>query len=347
MVRLRLRNRRPASDAVVEPASPDHDDLAPDLPPTTADRDRGSAGDTSAAAPAAGDAPEARAAVATAEEPAEEAAEEPAEEPPEEPAEEPDGASGPTPHEVAPVTGRPARRRLRDATPLLLLRAAHPTQALLTALGLAAAAGLQGRPTREVGAVLATVLVGQAVLGWHNDLVDRDRDARHAVPGKPVADGRLEGGTVGFAMACGVLLVVPLSVTTGVVAAMAYLASLVVAGLGNVVLRRGVLSWLPWAVSFGLYPAYLSYGGWGGDALGPPPTVLMTVLAAALGVGVHLFRALWGLVPDHEDGWTYLPLRLGRRLGASRLLALTTVYCVLVVAGIAFAGAYDGLSQPA
>ncbi len=46
----------------------------------------------------------------------------------------------------------------------------------------------------------------------------------------------------------------------------------------------------------------------------------MVVLAALLGVGVHLLRSIWGLVADDEDGWTYLPLRLGRRLGATRLL---------------------------
>ena len=36
--------------------------------------------------------------------------------------------------------------------------------------------------------------------------------------------------------------------------------------LGNVALRRGLFSWVPWAASYALYPAFLSYGGWGGDA---------------------------------------------------------------------------------
>ena len=35
--------------------------------------------------------------------------------------------------------------------------------------------------------------------------------------------------------------------------------------LGNRVLRGSVLSWLPWAVQFALYPAYLAYGGWDGQ----------------------------------------------------------------------------------
>ena len=79
-------------------------------------------------------------------------------------------------------------------------------------------------------------------------------------------------------------------------------------------------SWVPWAAAFALYPAFLSYGGWGGQERGAPPEIAVTVLAAVLGVGVHLLTSLWGLVADNEDNWTYLPLRLGRRIGASRLL---------------------------
>lgn len=249
---------------------------------------------------------------------------------------------------VAPPGGQPrpgGRFSVHDLGPVLLLRAAHPRQALLTALGVAIAAAMTGRAGREIALVLLTVLVGQAILGWHNDLVDRARDLAHATPGKPVADGRLDPGNVWFTLTCGVLLVIPLSIASGVTAGSAYLASLAVALMGNVVLRKGLFSWVPWAASYALYPAYLSYGGWGGSFEGHPPTLTFTVLAAMLGVGVHFLRALWGLVADNEDGWTYLPLRVGLRLGAGRLLVLASVYTGLVVVGMAFAGSYVGLAQ--
>ena len=86
-------------------------------------------------------------------------------------------------------------------------------------------------------------------------------------------------------------------------------------------------------------------GGWGGQDNGSPPEISVTVLAAALGIGVHFLRALWGLVPDNADGWTYLPLRLGLRLGASRLLWVASVYTVGVLAGLAFAATSVGLAQ--
>ena len=235
------------------------------------------------------------------------------------------------------------RRPVLDATPVLLLRAAHPRQAVVTAVLVTVAAALADRPTRDLGLVLLTVLVGQSLLGWHNDVVDRRRDAQHQRTGKPVADGRLEPGEVWFAITCGVLLVVPLSLSNGLVAGGVYLASLVIAGLGNLVLRTSVLSPVPWAVSFALYPAFLSYGGWGNHDGGSAPQPAMVVLAALLGIGVHFLTALWGLVADHEDGWRYLPLRLGMKLGAARLLALTTTYLALVTAGILVAGTLVGL----
>ena len=265
-----------------------------------------------------------------------------------EPAPEPKAkGSGPTPRgsRRRQRNGRLSVRRLRDFWPLLMIQAAHPRQAVATALGVGAAAALAGRPTREVGVVALTVLVGQSILGWHNDIVDRDRDARHELPRKPIADGRLDAGTVWYAVTIAVLLLVPLSISTGVIAGINYLICVMIGLLANVALRQGLFSWVPWALSFALYPAYISYGGWGGDAEGPAPEAVMTLLAGLLGIGVHFLRSIWGLVADNEDGWRYLPLRLGLRLGATRLLVLTSTYIVLVLVGLAVAGSMAGLSQ--
>ncbi|MBI2245347.1 MAG: hypothetical protein HYU55_15910 [Nocardioides sp.] len=256
------------------------------------------------------------------------------------PAPAPDPGPGPAPRRRAE-----RRRTLAHMTPVLLLRAAHPRQALLTATGLAVAAALSGRAGREVGLVFATVLVGQAVLGWHNDLVDRGRDERRLPSGKPIADGYLDPGTVWFTLICGVLLLVPLAISHGVTAGSVYLATVAVGLVGNVVLRRSWFSWAPWAVAYAGYPAFLSYGGWGGAAVGEPPQVAMVVLAAALGLGVHVLCALPGLVADHEDGLRHLPLRVALRIGATRLLVLALAWTVLAVAGLLVVGNSVGLSR--
>lgn len=230
-------------------------------------------------------------------------------------------------------------------TPLLLLQAAHAKQAVATALAMGGVAALTQRPPEECAVVLLTVLVGQVILGWHNDIVDRERDAAHRTPGKPIADGRLEPGAAWYAIVVAALVLVPLSITTGITAGAIYLVSVCVGMIGNVVLRTGFFSWVTWAVSFGMLPAYLSYGGWGGQALGDPPNTSITILAALLGIGVHFMRAVWGLVADHEDGWTYLPLKLGLKLGATRLLALSSFYTFVIAVLLVVFGVRDGLSQ--
>lgn len=239
---------------------------------------------------------------------------------------------------------QPVRRPARGSTPAMLLLAAHPRVGLGMAVAMAGTAALAGRPLREIGLVLATVLVGQAVLGWHNDLVDHLTDARNQRTGKPLSDRRLDTGTVWFALCCAVLLLVPLSVSNGLAAGACYLAAVVIGCLGNVALRRGPLSFLPWALSFALYPAFLSYGGWGGRIDGNPPEPAVVVVAALLGVAVHLFTSGWGLVADDRDGSRSVPLRLGRRVGATRVIVVGAAGIVLAAAVLLVLGATVGLS---
>jgi 4-hydroxybenzoate polyprenyltransferase len=230
-------------------------------------------------------------------------------------------------------------------TPALLARSAHPRQAVLTAAGLAAASAVSGRPPREVALVALTVLTGQALLGWDDDLADERADRVDERGTKPLVAGHLERGTLGFAVAVAVLLVVPLALSSGMRAGLAYLLSLAFAVVGDRLLGNGPLSWLPWALGFALYPAYLSYGGWGGAADGHPPTVAMTVAAALLGVGVHVLTSLRGLVDDNRAGRRHLPLRLALRVGAPRLLVLAGLYSTVVLGAILLAGSTVGLSQ--
>jgi 4-hydroxybenzoate polyprenyltransferase len=229
--------------------------------------------------------------------------------------------------------------------PVHLLRAAHPSVALGTSLALALAALLSGRPAREAALVLATVLVGQAVQGWHRDLVDRERDAAAQRSDRPLASGRIDPGCVWFAVACAVLLLVPLALGNGVTAGSAYLVSVGVGLLGNVALRRSAYSWLPWAVAYALLPAFLSYGGWGGRTDGDPPTYVMTALAALLGVTVHFLLALPHLVDDQAAGLRHLPLRVALRVGARRLLWISAATAALLVGLLLVAGATVGLRQ--
>ena len=234
---------------------------------------------------------------------------------------------------------------MRQLAPVLLAAAARPRQTLVTAGALALAAALAARPAREVALVAGTVVVGQTLLAWDNDLVDEASDRAEERTEKALVAG-LDRGT--------------LCVRPCLRRAARRTAVAVQRRDGRPVLPgrprwsawwatascgAALLSWLPWAVSFALYPAFLSYGGWGGGAQGRPPTVAMVVAAALLGIGVHVLVALPGLVGDHEAGRRHLPLRLALLVGAPRLLVLTVVYCALVVGAVALLAATTGLTR--
>jgi 4-hydroxybenzoate polyprenyltransferase len=212
-------------------------------------------------------------------------------------------------------------------------------------IGVTIAAALTGRSGVACALVAATVLSGQLTVGWINDIVDSERDRKVGRSDKPIALGWIDPGTVSFATAVVILFLIPLSIANGTEAGIAHLLAVVSAWLYNFKFKRTVLSWLPYAVSFGLLPAFLSYGGFGGGMHGAPPTVVMTVLSALLGIGIHFLNVLPDLVEDNETGIRHLPLRIALRIGAPRLLWITLAYTALVAAGIVAAGLTVGVRQ--
>ncbi len=235
--------------------------------------------------------------------------------------------------------------RRNPGTLVALVLAAHPALTLAIAVGVAAAAALSGRTAREVGLVLVTVVVGRATAGWLNDVADRERDLAVERLDKPLVRDWLHPSTATFAVACATCLLVPLSISNGTAAGIAHLVSVAAAWAYNTRLKTTSLSWLPWAVSFGLYPTFLSYGGWGGGVHGGPAEPLMTLLAALLGVGVHVLVSLPDLVGDNRNGVRSLPLVIALKTGAPRLLLLTSVFLAAVTAGLVVTSLTVGLQR--
>lgn len=235
--------------------------------------------------------------------------------------------------------------RKRRGQVLSLALSSHPLPTAAMTIALTAAAALQGRPAEEVGLVAATVFTGQLTVGWMNDLVDRKRDKEVGREDKPVAMGWIDPSNVAFAIACVTLLVVPLSIANGTYAGIAHLGAVLSAWMYNLWFKRSALSWLPYAVSFGLLPAFLSYGGLGGGMHGGPPTIAMTVLAGLLGIGIHFLNALPDLVEDNRTGLKHLPLRIALRIGAPKLLWISMAWTALAAVGVVIAALTVGVVQ--
>jgi 4-hydroxybenzoate polyprenyltransferase len=215
---------------------------------------------------------------------------------------------------------RPARRLPA------LLRSCHLEPAVAVTALVTALAAAAGRGTAGSAAVAAAVLAGQLSVGWSNDAADAERDRTTGRRDKPVAAGELPPRTVAAAAGTALALCVPLSLLSGVPAAAVHVTAVLTGGWAyNLWFKRTVLSPLPYAVAFGLAPAFVTLG----LPSHPWPAWWATAAGALLGVGAHLVNVLPDIEDDLATGVRGLPQRLGptacRWLAPSVMLAAVGV----------------------
>lgn len=238
------------------------------------------------------------------------------------------------------------RQRGPEAQWRLLLRAAHPRQAVALAVVIVALALLSDRGLGPALVAGAAVLLVQLVAGLVNDVCDAALDRRAERSRKPIATGQLPAGNAAFVAVVLTLLAVPVSLQNGTLAGLALLATLPVAFVHDRILHRTPASFLGWMVTFALLPVFLAYGGWGGGRHGADPTWQFVLVSAFAGLCVHFATTLPDLVDDNAAGARSLPLVLALRLGAPRLLVATVVLSVLVLAALIVVGLNPGLRVP-
>jgi len=215
------------------------------------------------------------------------------------------------------------------ATARALALACHPLPSVaVTAIsaGLAALAGL-GLGTGLL--LVVAILAGQLSIGWSNDSIDAARDRASERRDKPVARGAVTPRTVGTAAVLALVVCGIASVALGWAAG---LASMVVAASGwayNLGLKATALSWLPYAVAFGLLPAVatlaLPVPSW------PAPWAMLS--GALFGVSAHLANVLPDLTDDSATGIRGFPHRLGARASAAGCTALLFAASMVILFG--------------
>lgn len=198
---------------------------------------------------------------------------------------------------------------MTTARALALLRACHPEPtAAVTALVTVLAAASGRGPTACV-LIGTAVLCGQLSVGWCNDLVDTARDTAAGRTDKPLAAGTAARGAVAAAAACALAACVPLSLAAGPAAGAAHLTGVAAAWAYNLGVKRTAASWVPYALAFGLLPAFVTLGLPGR----PWPPAWAMAAGALLGVGAHFTNVLPDIDADLAAGVRGLPQRLGRR----------------------------------
>ncbi len=210
-----------------------------------------------------------------------------------------------------------------------LLASSHPLPSFAVTAFATAVAAAAGRSPAGCLLVAGAVLTGQLSIGWLNDLLDRDRDRAAGRRDKPLATGAVPPRLVRFACAVAVVACVPLSLASGAAAGAAHLGGVAGGWAYDLGLKRTVLSFLPYAVSFGLLTAFLTLGLAGHPG---PPWWLLTG-GALLGTGAHFLNVVPDVADDLAAGIRGLPQRLGAARSAVTGAVLLASAVVVVTLG--------------
>ncbi|MFI5669325.1 UbiA family prenyltransferase [Streptomyces sp. NPDC051704] len=194
-----------------------------------------------------------------------------------------------------------------------LLGACHPVPAAAVTLLAAALAAAVGRSLPGAAVTVAAVAAGQLSVGWCNDRVDLRRDLATGRRDKPLVRGAVRPAAVTAAALTALLLCVPLSLAAGWLAGCAHLCGVAAAWAYDLRLKSTALSWLPYALAFGLLPAFVTLGLPGA----PWPPWWLTAAAALLGAGAHFANVLPDIEDDLATGVSGLPHRIGARGSAA------------------------------
>jgi len=177
--------------------------------------------------------------------------------------------------------------------------------------------------------VTLAFLTGQLSVGWSNDWIDAARDLRVGREDKPVAQGQLPADRVRTAALTAAALCVPASLALGIRAGLLHLAAVAAAWAYNARLKSTLLSWVPYAFSFGAVPSIITLAR---DAPVLAPW-WATAAGALLGVGAHLCNVLPDLEQDLATGVRGLPHVLGPARSAAMAGVLLLAAAVLLALG--------------
>jgi len=153
------------------------------------------------------------------------------------------------------------------------------------------------------------VFAGQCSVGWSNDAIDADRDRQVARWSKPIVKGWVTRRQIATAAVIAFVSCVPLSLASGMRAALVHFVAGISAISYNIGVKATIFSPLPYAISFGLLPAFVTWG----STTPSWPRPLVMIATATIGVGAHMVNAVADLDDDTANGVRGLPQRLGSR----------------------------------
>jgi 4-hydroxybenzoate polyprenyltransferase len=185
-----------------------------------------------------------------------------------------------------------------------------------------------GRSASGAALVSCAVLAGQLTIGWQNDAIDAERDELGGRTDKPIATGAIRRRSVVLAALVAAVVAIAVSFASGWRAATVHLIAIASAAAYNAWLKSGPFSILPYAVSFGLLPAFVTLGAPG--SMFPPWWVVAG--ASSLGCAAHVLNVLPDRELDLASGVRSLPHYFSPRSDA----LLAAVFALFASACLAF-----------
>jgi 4-hydroxybenzoate polyprenyltransferase len=212
-----------------------------------------------------------------------------------------------------------------------LIQACHPGPTAVVTLVISIMAFAAGRDLRGVILMGTAALTGQLSVGWSNDAHDAVRDQQAARTNKPTVRGQITASQLWMFAIAAVIMCVPLSfIAAGFRGGLAHLIAVASAWAYNFYFKTTRLSWLPYAISFGLIPAFVTYGLTPSHA----PAVWLTAAASLMGVGAHLANALPDLESDASIDAGGAAVALGRRRTSFIAVGLLLTAIALLIAHV-------------
>ncbi len=212
-----------------------------------------------------------------------------------------------------------------------LIQACHPGPTAVVTLVISAMALAAGRSLAGAVAMGLAGLAGQLSVGWSNDAHDAAGDIRANRLDKPTVRGELTSAHLWSCALITLTMCVPLSfMAAGLRGGFAHLIAVASAWAYNFYFKTTLLSWLPYAISFGLIPAFVTYG------LTPshPPAMWLSIAAALMGVGAHFANALPDLESDASIDAGGAALALGRRRTSVVAVGLLLMAIAILIAHV-------------
>ena len=207
-----------------------------------------------------------------------------------------------------------------------LIVACHPGPTATVTVVVVALSAAVGRDAWGLVLMGVATLTGQLSIGWSNDARDAERDRKAARTGKPTVRGDVAAATLWRLAALALVATIVFSyLAAGPIGGSAHVVAVLSAWTYNVLLKSTVLSPLPYAVSFGLVPVFVTYG------LTPPtaPAPWLVIACALLGVGAHLANAIPDVESDVGVGAGGLVSRVGVRVAG-----VSALVCVVAALGL-------------